>query len=97
MGEIDVDIEVRDDVFYLTPLSCMYTGKRVRTLSRIDHPLTFTHDYASRLWKDQIRLLGLRNADLLAWVFDEICRIVKDHKPATRRANFFPPATVKWQ
>lgn len=83
---IDVDIDIVDDAFYLTPLRCRYAGRRRRDLElrRPEKPLTFTESYQSPLWREQLRRI---ERNLLRWSLEEICRVVRDHMPATRVAN----------
>jgi hypothetical protein len=48
---IDVDIEIFDDIFYITPLYFkLAESKKQISIGRIDNPLTFTRHYASQLW-----------------------------------------------
>src|SRR3970282_1925963 len=47
---IDVDIDIRDDAFYLTPLKCKYAGRGIaREIPTVDRPLTFDSSYVSPL------------------------------------------------
>lgn len=81
---IDIDVETRDDAFYLTPLSCRYAGRpREKEVRNIDRPLTFTHAYASPLWVDQLVAINRKHPGIVPWALDEICRVVKDHRPGT--------------
>lgn len=85
---IDVDIEVIEDVFYLTPLKYKFALlKREHELTRIERPLTFTKDYASPFWIRQIKSLHATKSEIIAWSLFEICRVVKDHKVGTRVAH----------
>ena len=85
---IDVDLDIRDDVFYLTPLKIKYATKsQAREIPRIYQPLTFTHTYASPLWTEQLIYVNKKQPGIVAWALDEICRIVKDHQPPTRLAH----------
>ena len=75
---IDIDVEVIDDIFYITPLSYKFSySKKEHEIARVQNPLTFTKDYVSRFWRDQIASL---DRELVMWSLAEICRIVKDHK-----------------
>jgi hypothetical protein len=82
---ISIDIDIIDDVFYLTPLSYKYaqTAKE-KEIRRIERPLTFTEDYISPFWVEQLVQLNKRKPDLLAWSLEEICRVVKDHRPISK-------------
>ena len=54
---IDLDIEVRDDVFYLTPLYAKLSERtRPIEIERIHKPLSFTMDYVSPLWIAQMKV-----------------------------------------
>ena len=78
---IDVEIDIVEDAFYLTPIKCkLVNSKRLTNLNHHDHPLAFNNDYISRFWKDQIKSLIKRNQKyLLEWSQEEICRIVAAH------------------
>jgi hypothetical protein len=82
---IDVDIEVIEDVFYLTPLKYKFALlKKEHELDRIERPLTFTKDYASPFWIRQIKSVEAIKTDIVTWSLFEICRVSQDHKPATK-------------
>lgn len=93
---IDVDIEVMEDVFYLAPLKGKFTGsKRESVMLKIERPLTFTEDYISPFWKNQITDLKNRNLDIVRWSFKEICRIVQDHKAESKVAHIVEPDVLR--
>lgn len=93
---IDVDIDIRDDVFYLTPLKFKYANRpKSREIPRIDRPLTFTHDYASPFWIKQLVHINKKQPGIVGWALDEICRIVKGHQPATRLAHIQEPDLLR--
>lgn len=93
---IDVDLEVRDDVFYLTPLTYRYAGKpKPGEIARIGWPLTFTNAYASPFWIQQLVDVDKRQPGIVAWALAEICRVVKDHRPATRLAHIQEPDLLR--
>jgi len=78
---IDIEIDIIDEDFYLTPIKCkLVHSKREITLKKIERPLTFTTDYVSKLWKDQIRNLVDQHKELIEWSLKEICRVVSVHK-----------------
>jgi hypothetical protein len=53
---IDVEIDIRDDAFYLTPLRSKYAGRiGTREIPTVEHPLTFSSDYVSPFWKLQLQ------------------------------------------
>jgi hypothetical protein len=83
--KIGIEIEVIEDIFYLRPLTCKYANSnREKEIPRIENPLTFTRDYQSPFWIRQIAHIKKSHASLLAWSLDEICRVVKDHRPESR-------------
>lgn len=93
---VDVDIEVRDDAFYLTPLSVKYpSNARTRQIGRIDRPLTFTSSYASQFWVKQLVDTEKESPGVVTWAVDEICRVVKDHLPATHLAHIQEPDLLR--
>ncbi len=77
---LDIDIEIKDDVFYLTPLNYKYADKKRKiSIQRTLHPLTFTKNNKSPLWLEQLQRSDKRFSGIVKWSLDEICRIVKDH------------------
>lgn len=75
---IDIDVEVVEDIFYITPLNYKFSySKKEHEIAKLERPLTFTKDYVSRFWKEQISKL---DKDLVLWSLAEICRVVTDHK-----------------
>jgi hypothetical protein len=79
---IDVDVQIVEDIFYVRPLRCKYaTRPKIIELPHTERPLTFTLDYQSLLWRRQIASI---DPELVQWSLDEICRVVKDHRPATK-------------
>jgi hypothetical protein len=82
---IDVDVQIVEDIFYVRPLRCKYASyPRTIELPVVERPLIFTLDYQSRFWRQQIESI---DRALALWSLDEICRIVKDHRPATKLAH----------
>ena len=82
---IDVDVQIVEDIFYVRPLQCKYASyPRTIKLPVVERPLTFTFDYQSPFWRQQIESVDLK---LALWSLDEICRILKDHRPATKLAH----------
>lgn len=85
---IDVDIEVIEDVFYLTPLKGKFAhSKKETVMLKIERPLTFSEDYISPLWKNQIIDLKNKNIEVVRWSFQEICRVVTDHRIGSKVAH----------
>jgi hypothetical protein len=80
--KIGVDIEIIDDAFYLTPLAYKYASRpKSKEIPRVDRALTFTRDYVSALWTQQLTRMNQRHAGVVAWSLGEICRVVRDHVP----------------
>lgn len=76
--KIKIDVEVIEDIFYITPLSYRFSySKKEHEIARVERPLTFTNDYVSPFWREQISRL---DRELVIWSLAEICRVVKDHK-----------------
>jgi hypothetical protein len=93
---IDLDLEIRDEVFYLTPLSVKFAyKKRTHEISRIDRSLTFTTVYASPFWTEQLAYVNKQKPGIVGWALDEICRVVKDHRPTTRLAHIQEPDLLR--
>lgn len=93
---INVDLEIRDDVFYLTPLGFKYANKpKTKEIPRIDRPLTFTSTYASPFWIEQMVYVNKQKPGIVGWALDEICRVVKDHAPSTRLAHIQEPDLLR--
>jgi len=84
---IDVEIDVIDDAFYLTPLKYRYADKpRGKEIPRIERPLTFTKSYASAFWIQQLVGVNQAQPGIVSWSLGEICRIVQDHHPGAKLA-----------
>ena len=85
---IDVDIEIRDDAFYVTALETKYAGKaQLKKVPYIKKPLTFTLEYRSPLWYKQIAYVDRKEAGVVWWAIDEIKRISKDHRKGEKLAH----------
>jgi len=77
---IDVDIEIRDQVFYVTPLICKYAGSaKSVNLPCIIRPLTFTKTYRSPFWLKQMATVAKDIPWLISWCKEEFQRIARDH------------------
>jgi hypothetical protein len=85
---IDVEIDMIDDAFYLTPLKYRYADKpRGKEIPRIERPLTFTKSYISALWTQQLVGVNRDHPGIVSWSLNEICRIVQDHRPKAKLAH----------
>ena len=93
---IDVDIEIRDDAFYLTPLKYKYSGQNIgREIPTTERPLTFSKSYISPFWKLQLQAIEKRERGVVAWSLGEICRVVKDHLPKSRLPHIQEPDILR--
>ncbi|MDE0189804.1 MAG: hypothetical protein OXQ90_00465 [Gammaproteobacteria bacterium] len=91
---IDLDVQVIDDTFYVTPLRCRYTSKPHKSvaLPLVDRPLTFTTNYQSPFWRQQLAAVDRK---LALWSLEEICRIVADHRPSTKLRHIQEPDILR--
>jgi hypothetical protein len=85
---VDVDIEIFEDTFYVTPLYYKLVGSRKQQpLHRFTNALTFTHDYISPLWVQQLTAVEHRQKGIVSWSLAEICRVMADHQPQSKVAH----------
>lgn len=78
---IDVDIQIIDDIFYISPTVCRYANaKRALNLPPVDKSLTFTSRFQSTLWQTHLESLLRDKEANLVWVQKQITRVVDDHK-----------------
>jgi len=95
---IDVDIEILEDTFYVTPLYYkLVNAKRQapQPIRRIANPLTFTRDYKSLLWTEQLAQVERRHKGMVRWSLDEICRVMADHRRQSRVAHVQEPDLLR--
>lgn len=93
---IDVDIEILEDSFYVTPLYYKLAEGRKRTpIPGIRDPLTFTRDYRSRLWTEQLAEVERHNKGIVRWSLEEICRVVADHRPQSKIPHVQEPDLLR--
>jgi hypothetical protein len=77
---IDIEVQVSDDKFYLTPLEYNYQkGSRMQTIQRPEFPLSFNDRRQSDLWKRQLTHVQQKEPQMWRWSMEEICRIARDH------------------
>jgi len=82
---IDIEIDEIDNDFYLAPTSYkMVGGRKKHTILKVERPLTFTNEYISRFWRDQIANLKKNKMDILKWSCEEISRVITAHKPKAK-------------
>jgi hypothetical protein len=79
--EVEVSIHKKGH-FILVPTAVTMRGGRTRVLERDHAPLTFHHDYQSRLWKDQIRKTRKESPSDVEWAASQIARVVAEHRNA---------------
>ncbi|MBI4785726.1 MAG: hypothetical protein HY782_01595 [Chloroflexi bacterium] len=93
---IDVDIEIFEDVFYITPLYYKLAhGRKQVPIRRIPNSLTFTRHYISPLWTEQLADVERHNKGIVHWSLEEICRIVADHRPKSRIPHIQEPDLLR--
>jgi hypothetical protein len=69
-----------DGHFILIPISVTMRGaKRSQTLEKVSYPLSFHHDYQSKLWKRQIDAVREKSAEDASWAAAQIKRVVSEH------------------
>jgi hypothetical protein len=82
---LGIDIDIIEDVFYLTPLTYkLVSARREKEVVRVERPLTFSRDYVSPFWVQQLGQIHRRYLGIVEWSLNEICRIVTDHRPKTK-------------
>jgi len=79
---IDVEASIHPNGhFILIPTAVKMRGaKRPRTLEKVNAPLSFHHDYQSKLWKQQIEACRRQSADDVSWAGSQIKRVVSEHR-----------------
>jgi hypothetical protein len=89
-GRIDVEIQILDAKFYLTPVSCKYADpSRPVVIKRPEFPLSFNHEKQSQLWRNQLTRVKEDHPEMWRWSLREICRVADAH------ARPIGPAHVK--
>jgi hypothetical protein len=78
---IEVEAVIHPDGhFILVPIAVtMRGGKRTQILEKIGYPLSFHHDYESKLWKRQIDKLTKKSPEDILWAGSQIRRVVAEH------------------
>ena len=70
-----------DGHFILVPISVTMRGaKRSQSLEKVSYPLSFHHDYQSKLWKRQIDAVREMSSEDASWAAAQIKRVVADHE-----------------
>ncbi len=77
---IDVEIEVIDDKFYLTPIGYKYAeGTKTTVIQRPEFPLSFNERRQSDLWRRQLERVKQSQPEMWRWSIKEICRVAGAH------------------
>lgn len=85
---IDVDIEIRDEAFYVAPILCKYVAsEKAECIAKPERPLTFTMNYRSDFWMSQLRRIARKDGPIVWWSIEEIRRIARDHQRGTKLAH----------
>ncbi len=93
---IDVDIEILENIFYITPLYYkLAQGRKHNPIPRVPNPLTFTRNYQSPLWIKQLADVEQHNKGVVRWSLEEICRIVADHRPGSKIPHVQEPDLLR--
>lgn len=93
---VEVDIEIIDNSFYITPLYYKLTqNAKPIPVRRIPSSLTFTQSYISPLWLEQLAHVERRHKGIVRWALDEVCRVVADHRPQSRIPHIQEPDLLR--
>jgi hypothetical protein len=93
---IDIDIEIFDNAFYITPQYYKLAQRRnKRPIPTIRNPLTFTRDYVSSFWLKQLDDVERQHKGIVRWSLEEICRVVADHRSKSRIAYIQEPDLLR--
>lgn len=77
---IDVEIQILDGKYYLTPIGYKYaTRPSRRSIQRPEFPLSFNDRIKSQLWRRQLEYVKKTHMEMWRWCLEEICRIAAAH------------------
>jgi len=77
---INVEMEVLDDKFYLTPVGYKYAdGPKTQTIQQPEFPLSFNDRKQSELWRRQLARIRETQPEMWRWSLEEICRVARAH------------------
>ena len=78
---IDLEAVIHDDGhFILIPIAVtMRRTRRSQILEKISYPLSFHHDYQSKLWKRQFDAAREKSSEDVSWAAAQIKRVVTEH------------------
>lgn len=77
---INVEIDVLDDKFYLTPVGYKYAdAPKTQTIPQPECPLSFNDKKKSELWRRQLEHVRETRPEMWRWSLEEICRVATAH------------------
>lgn len=77
---IDIEMEVRDGKFYVTPVGYKYAGRpKLQAVQKPEYPLSFNERKQSELWRKQMEHVRKNRREMWDWAAKEICRIARDY------------------
>ena len=77
---IDVEIQILDAKFYLTPVKYRYARQSRRgVIQRPEFPLSFNRHVESQLWRKQLQHVKQTRLEMWRWSLEEICRVASAH------------------
>ncbi len=77
---INVEIEVLDDKFYLSPTGYKYADSpKVQAIQQPEFPLSFNDKKQSELWRRQLEHVRKTQPEMWRWSLEEICRVASAH------------------
>jgi len=77
---IDIEIQVWDEEFYLTPVGYKYAGRpKTQAIQRPEFPLSFNDRRQSELWRQQLEHIRRKQPEMWRWSLTEICRVAQAH------------------
>jgi hypothetical protein len=85
---IDIEIQVLDDKFYLTPVGYNYKREApIQAIPRPEFPLSYNNRRQSDLWKRQLTHIQKTQPEMWRWSIGEICRVAQAHAKNAGYAN----------
>ena len=79
---INVEIDVLDDKFYLSPVGYKYAkAPKIQTIQQPEFPLSFNDKKKSELWRKQLEHIREAQPEMWRWSLEEICRVAHAHAP----------------
>jgi hypothetical protein len=85
---IDLDVQIIDGKFYVSPLNCKYAGRpRPVAIQKPEHPLSFNDRFRSQLWRRQLDWVRKERPAFWSWSLKEICRVAAAHADRPKPPN----------